>query len=103
MSDEVQRESEHGRGDSRSATRDDRLRQVDAGLAEAVGKSRSRQERLSLGVEQVRERDVAAAGDVAAAQPRPRLLLPAVEAAGGAGIDHLLALARQVALHLRQI
>src|SRR4029453_9264470 len=103
MVDQVQRQSEHRRGDARAATGHDRLRQVDTGLAEAVGEGRRGQQGLALGIEQVREWNIAAAWYMAAAQYGTRLLLAAVEAAGGAGIDDLLALACEVALHLREV
>src|SRR4029450_12133281 len=92
MVDQVQRQSEHRRGDARATTGHDRLRQVDTGLAEAVGEGRRGQQGLALGIEQVREWNIAAAGDMAAAQSGPRLLLAAVETAGGAGSDGLRAL-----------
>src|SRR5438132_10705235 len=94
-------EGQHRGSDARSARRGHRLLEVEPGRLELPAKGVAPQERAVLVVEPV-VREIQAPGDVAETQAGARLGLGAGEAAGRAGVEHLLLRALHVAAHARE-
>src|SRR6266404_1324459 len=96
MPDQVQCESERTGGDAGTAGRYDRLVERDAGIAEQLGEFFGIAQPASLRVGDPVVGQVAAARNMATAQPGPGFLGRAVEPTLGAGIDDLLPRRRQI-------
>ena len=102
VADEVEAQRQHRGRDARAARRRDGIAEVHAGRGEGLSEPVGRQERGVGSVEHV-VRQVQAARDVAAAQPRAGLGLGAGEAASRSGVERLLAPALHVAPHLPEV
>src|SRR5690242_15949236 len=98
--EEMETESQRAGSDTRAAAGDDRLATLQPGRREPRGKRLGGEQRARLPVGQLVEGQVEAAGDMARAQARPRLLGAALETGAGPRVDHLLALCREIAEHL---
>src|SRR5258708_18408069 len=103
MADEVEAEGEGTGGDAGAATRHHRAGEIDAGSFEQAAQALSRQQRFVGRVGQLVVRQVEAAGNASGSSTRPALDDAAGEARCGAGIEHLLFLARQVGADLRLV
>src|ERR1700676_1853852 len=86
VTDQVEPEGEGASGDPRAATGDDRLVERDPGFLEQLAQFLRALQLLGLRIGHLIERQIAAAGDVAAPAPGPGSLGAAIEAASGAGI-----------------
>src|SRR6516225_9385498 len=96
MSDQMQREGERTSGDTRAAAGDDRAVECDTGIAKQPCQLFGAFQLAGARVGHVLIRDITATGDMTAAQTGPGFGYGAVKPAGGARIDDLLAVRREV-------
>src|SRR5258706_15783211 len=103
MADQVKAEPKHSCGYTGATGRYDRLLQIDGGLGELRAEFGGGKEGLVVGVEQIGERQVVGAGNMAAAPSRPEFRLAAREPSAAARIQDLIPLGPQVRHHLRLV
>jgi len=100
---DMEAEGQHCGGEAGAAGGDHGALHVDTGRRETLTELFGRQKGSGLAVQQVREGQVAASGDVAAAQARARFGIGPFEAALAAGVDKLFAGAVQIGQDLRPV